>query len=90
MAPPRSVEMQTDPSDKNCSCESMNQKIKELQRTVAIKEAVINTKNLEMRNHPLIGENNDLKRVRVVWVCGGEKKCLLSIGLYPLIFTGFA
>ncbi|XP_037033712.1 kinesin-like protein KIN-7L, chloroplastic isoform X3 [Bradysia coprophila] len=60
--PPRSVESQTDPSDQNCSCESMNIKIVELKQTVAIKTAVINTQRLEMENHPLISKNKDLKK----------------------------
>ncbi|KAG4075536.1 hypothetical protein HA402_003361 [Bradysia odoriphaga] len=60
--PPRSVESQTDPSDQNCSCESMNVKIMELKQTVAIKTAVINTQRLEMENHPLISKNKDLKK----------------------------
>lgn len=64
MIPPRSVEIQTDPSDENCSCISMNLKLIELERTVKIKECVIKTQKVQIDNHPLHSENDDLKRVR--------------------------
>lgn len=79
VVPPRSVETQTDPSSDSCACESMNTKIMELKRQLAIKTSVANTLRLEMENHPLISKNKDLKKVcvcrEVVNGEGGTNMC---------------
>ncbi|XP_055858961.1 kinesin-related protein 4 isoform X2 [Episyrphus balteatus] len=59
----RDVSTMTDPTNTECSCSEMNEKLNELKQRLLIRDSQVNTLQMEIKNHPLKTENATLKKL---------------------------
>ncbi|KAL9928266.1 CENP-meta isoform 1-T1 [Glossina fuscipes fuscipes] len=55
-------ETMTIPADTKCNCEELDQKLRDCQRNLYIRQCQVTALNLELKNHPLISENASLTK----------------------------
>lgn len=59
----RDVSTMTDPTNAECSCSELNDKLNELKQRLLIRDSQVNTLTMELKNHPLKTEYANLKKL---------------------------